>query len=315
MNLMDRVLQEPEFRAAPPVLVDVGAAGGVPRAWRRLARQAVGVGFEPDARETASLDWARRRFHRWIFVPALAVPSAAAGGTQAFYLTRSPQCSSTLPPRRDALQAWAFGELFEVQATRDLPATTITAALTANGLDRVDWLKCDTQGTDLRLFRSLPEAWRERLLVAEFEPGIIDAYEGEDQLPEVLAAMRAEPFLLAGFEVTPMARRGPRDWSVRNRRWLRRLVPGLPAWANLRFLRDPERTEQVLDRRALLLAWVFATVLGLPDQAHAVAEHGSRRFGGELFAAMAGDSARRLRWAMVWGLPGWMARRLGRLKR
>jgi hypothetical protein len=311
VNLLDRVLQEPEFAEAPPVLVDVGAAGGVPREWRRLAGRAVGVGFEPDARETAGLDWARRRFRRWIFVPALAVPSAGMGGTQTFHLTRSPQCSSILPPRRDALQAWAFGAFFEVQATRELPATTIAAALAAHGLRGVDWLKCDTQGLDLRLYLSLPDAWRERLLVAEFEPGIIDAYEGEDQLPGVLTAMRQEPFFLAKLATVPMARRGPAGWSEGRRRWLRRAAARTPAWANLRFLRDVQQRAEALDRRALLLAWVFAVVCGLPDYAGVVAEQGQKRFGGALLAEMVRESERRLRWAIVRGLPQWCWRRFG----
>ena len=55
MSLLDRIFAEPELREFPPVLVDVGAAGGVHPAWRRIARYAVGVGFEPDAREAAPL--------------------------------------------------------------------------------------------------------------------------------------------------------------------------------------------------------------------------------------------------------------------
>ena len=98
MNLFDRVFAEPELQAKPPVLVDVGAAGGLHRPWRRIARHAIGVGFEPDERETAPLAAGSRRFRRWVLCRGLAVPTAPATGTQQLYLTRSPQCSSTLPP-------------------------------------------------------------------------------------------------------------------------------------------------------------------------------------------------------------------------
>ena len=91
MSLLDRVMREPELQSEPPVLVDVGAAGGVHPAWRRIARYAVGVGFEPDAREAAPLDAAQREFKRWIFCPGLAVPESPADGQATLHLTRSPQ--------------------------------------------------------------------------------------------------------------------------------------------------------------------------------------------------------------------------------
>ncbi len=317
MNWIDRVLAEPELRAAPPVLVDVGAAGGLPPAWRRLARHAIGIGFEPDPRETAPLGAAPRRFARWIFCPGLAVPDTPAGGRQALHLTRSPQCSSTLRPNAAALADWAFADQFAVTATTEFPATTIAAALTAQGIARVDWLKCDTQGLDARLYRSLPAAWRERLLAAEFEPGLMDAYEGEDKLGDVLATMAAEPFWLAGLEVGRTPRGRPEllaaRLGARGAAWARRLAPTAPAWVNVRFLREFGGEPAALGRRDYLLGWVFATIADQPGQALTVADAGARRFGGALFAELGAASARSLRWAMFRGLPAALARRLRRV--
>lgn len=306
MNLIDRVLSGPEFQSRPPVLVDVGAAGGVPRVWSRIAGHAVAVAFEPDAREAAPLTSGQRRFRRWVYVPAVVVPEASPSGTVVLHLTRSPQCSSTLPPRHHALQRWAFAPLFEVVERREFPATTLEAALGSHDLAGADWLKCDTQGTDLRLFRSLPDALRRQVLLAEFEPGLIDAYEGEDTLPQVLEAMRGERFRLAActLEGTPPAFRGAE--SV----WYRRLAPQVPAWGNLRFYRDVESEDTAPDRRAHLLLWVFATLQGQPAFAHAAAEAGEKRFGGALLGRMRLASRRQLRIAMLARLPGWIASRL-----
>lgn len=317
MNLLHRIFLEPELRAEPPVLVDVGAAGGVHPAWRRIARYAVGVGFEPDAREAAPLAAAQRMFARWIFCRGLAVPVGTADGRQALHLTRSPQCSSTLRPQAAALGEWAFGEFFAVMETRLLPATTIAAALAEHGIARVDWLKCDTQGLDLKLFLSLPEAWRARMLAVEFEPGIIDAYEGENKLGEVLTAMAREPFWLAELETGRTPRGRPAQLAEHLGsgavRWMRRLAPGAPAWANARYLREVDALPETLDRRAHLLAWVFATVTGEHGYALTVATAGGRRFGGELFDAMAAASGRSLRWAMARGIPAMIGRRMARI--
>ena len=314
MSLLDRIFAEPELRAAPPVLVDVGAAGGAHPAWRRIARYSIGVGFEPDPREAAPLGEAQREFQRWIFCPGLAVPVAVPGGRAQLHLTRSPQCSSTLPPRAAAVGEWAFAELFDVVETQDFPATTLLAALQAQGLDRVDWLKCDTQGLDLRLYLSLPPEWRTRMLAVEFEPGLTDVYDGEDQLADVLAAMKREPFWLAELELGRTARGRPAlletHLGTNAVRWVRRLGPVAPAWANARYLRDPAAANEALDRRALLLGWVFADLSHQPAHALAIADAGMRRFGGELFKDMAAASARGLRWAMLRGIPAAIWRRL-----
>lgn len=316
MKLIDRVFAEPELQAAPPVLVDVGAAGGVHPAWKRIARHAVGVGFEPDAREAAPLTAAHGMFRRWIDCPGLVVPAPVPGGRQHLHLTRSPQCSSTLRPRTAALSEWAFAELFAVEQTRAFAATTLAEALAAQGLDRIDWLKCDTQGLDLGIYLSLPAEWRARLLAAEFEPGLIDAYEGEDKLAAVLAAMSGEPYWLADLRVgrTPRGRAEMlgRHLGLAAPHWARRLAPAAPAWANVRFLRDVSLDPATLDRRAYLLSWVFATITGQHGGALGVAEAGSRCFGPALFEDLAVASADGLRWAMVRNLPRWLWRRLWR---
>lgn len=308
MSLLDRVFAEPELVAAPPVCVDVGAAGGVHPAWRRFARHAIGVGFEPDPREAAPLAGAATaQFRRWTYCPGLAVPTPA-GSTAALHLTRSAQCSSTLPPSAGSLQEWLFADFFTVERTQMFAATTLHAALASHGVDRIDWLKCDTQGLDLKLFQSLPAAWRERLLAVEFEPGLIRAYEGEDRLADVLAAMDQEPFWLAALDVGRTVRGRP--GLVRARlgaaadRWARRLAPSAPAWVNVRYLRDPARAPDSLDRRAHLLSWVFATVSDQPGQALTVATLAAERFGGGIFETLAAASAGALRRAMMLATPG-----------
>ena len=316
MSLIDRVMTEPELRDDPPVLVDVGAAGGVHPAWRRIARYSIGVGFEPDAREAAPLSAAQGLFLRWIYCPGLVVPIPTADSRQQLHLTRSPQCSSTLPPNQPALAEWAFADFFTVEETRLFPATTLMQALAAQGLARLDWLKCDTQGLDLGIFQSLPPEWRTRLLAAEFEPGLIDAYEGEDKVSDVLAAMGREPFWLANLVLGRTVRGRPeifdRALGAGARPWVRRLAPTAPAWANMFFLRDVSREPCPLDRRAHLLSWVFATLGGQHGCALGVAEAGVQRYGDALFIELAKASTRSLRWAIARGLPGWLWRRLWR---
>jgi len=315
MSLVDLVFQEPELKAAPPVLVDVGAAGGVTPLWRSIARHCVGVGFEPDARDAARLSATHNVFRRWIYVAGLVAPAAGEGGKKRFYLTKSPHCSSLLRPRPEALQDWLFADLFSVQETTEVPAVTLADALAAQGLEQIDWLKCDTQGLDLSIYLSLPEGWRRQMLAVEFEPGLIDAYEGEDKFWQVLRTMETEPFWISDLQVCGTPRGNMELFrqllGSRTARWAGRIAPSAPGWVNVRYLRDLSSRANLLDRRGLLLAWVFANLLGQHSYAVTVANEGVQRFGGGIFDRLLTHSIRSLRWSMLPRLPAAVWRRLG----
>jgi FkbM family methyltransferase len=313
MSLIERIMLEPELREKPPVLVDVGAAGGVNPLWRDIARYCIGVGFEPDARDAAKLKVLSGAFARWIYCDRLVAP-VVEGPTKPFYLTKSPHCSSLLKPSVDKLKDWMFADFFEVERLTEIPATTLRALLEANGLERVDWLKCDTQGQDLSIFMSLPSEWRRQVQAVEFEPGLIDAYEGEDKLWHTLRTMDGEPFWICDLKVCGTQRGDAAViramMGAEGGRWLRRLAPSAPGWVNLRYLRRLDVVAKP-ERRALLLGWVFADILGQNTHAALVAEAGRRAFGGELFDAMCRRSLRRVRLSMIRRAPGWLWHRLG----
>ena len=315
MKLIDRVFQEPELKESPPVLVDVGAAGGVTPIWRSIARYSIGVGFEPDIRDANKLIGANRAFMRWIYCEGLVAPTVDGDNHKSFHLTRSPHCSSMLEPRNDLLQDWLFADYFIVQNIIRVPAVTLHGALVANGVQRVDWLKCDTQGQDLSIFLSLPEIWRSRVLAVEFEPGLMDAYQGEDKFWRTLQAMDSEPFWMSNL--TPCGtQRGDADLfkrilGLRITHWMRRLAPIAPGWVNVRYLRSVTIKAHQLDRRDLLLAWVFADLLGQHGHGLMVANAGRERFGGDLFSKLIARSSRRLVLSMLPNAPGFLWRRLG----
>ena len=308
MTLFDRVFAHPVLRDHPPVLVDVGASGGIPRAWRRLARYSVCLSFEPDAREMAP---AARHFRRWILCPKLVVANEKITSAD-LYLTRSPSCSSMLAPDNTALGDWAFASLFDVEEKRVVATSTLTAALKEYGLTGIDWLKCDTQGTDLRIWQSVPEPLRHRALTVEFEPGLIDAYHGEDKFSHVIAAMESAPFWLAGLDVqqTPRAPMPllAKRLGFRLARYFLKFGPAAPAWVNALYLRRLDHAP-ALDLRAHLLLWVFASELDQPAFACVVAEAAAREFDDDLCRQLANSSARQMRralWATWPRWPGWM---------
>jgi hypothetical protein len=252
MKILSTILSDSCFQDAPPVLVDIGASGEINAKWKPIAPYCVCVAFDADDREFQVQSTTGQGYRSLITVNRIV--TAQPVDQAPFHLTASPFCSSLLQPNQAALAPWRFHDWFEVTRTVNLPATTLTEALAKAGCGRVDWFKTDTQGTDLRLFLSLPESMRAGVLAAEFEPGIMDAYEGEDKLSAVLSTLSSSGFWLSSMEVKG-TQRLPDTYNRRLGEFkAHRMVRRSPGWAELTYLRQTAPA----DRRAQLLLVVFA---------------------------------------------------------
>lgn len=290
MSRIDEVLERPELRQRRPVLIDIGASGRINPGWKRLARQSICVAFDADDRDFAT---ARDRPHPY---HALHLHNSMVSDRDEpaidFYLTRSPHCSSSLPPATAQLSAWIFADLFDVEKKVRLRARALPDFLREHDLSYVDWFKTDSQGTDLRLFLSLGDDIVRRVLAASFEPGLIDAYVGEDKLHAILARMDQLPFWIHDLDVRGTQRLSRALWEERVRPLTHGLPPiGLktsPGWVEVSYLNTLE--DPRLDLRDFLLGWVLASLHEQHGFALDVAVRGQRRFADPLFGALAADS-------------------------
>lgn len=279
-----------------PVLVDVGAAGAPPAVWEPIAPQSVYVGFDPEpaGNETAAL----ARYARAIRIERAVAPLPDAT-TLPLYLTRLRCCSSTLKPRSAALADHLFAPLFEIEREATIEAVPLGDALANEGLKRVDWLKVDSQGADLRIYQSLPEALRRTVLALDIEPGLIDAYEGEDLFADAHLALTADGFWLSDLELhgTPRIRQTTLEHLQRVQPALtaERLQHGLrvsPGWCNARYLRSPAwLREQAATATEYVLLGCFALLDRQPGFALDVALECRRQHGAEPLSDLLHDEA------------------------
>lgn len=280
MHTVRRLLRE---IGCSPVLVDVGASGAPPRLWRAIRRESTYIGFDPDAREMRSgTDFG---FARTTIIPQAVI--ADAGADEApLYLTRSPFCSSTLPPDTEALSNYLFAPLFDVTNETRVPATSFSRLAESGLLQRVDWLKLDTQGTDLRLYESLPNTMRAGLLTLDVEPGLIDAYVGEDLFTTTHERLLREGWWLSRARVLG-AGRIRRDSVARLQEEhgldADALQSGLrvsPGWVEARYIRSLAHLKwcgaTAADHQLL---WAFATLDDQHGFAFDVVSAIERRFG------------------------------------
>jgi FkbM family methyltransferase len=296
VGIVDRILRLPELQEAPPVLLDIGASSELHPKWRPIARYSICVAFEPDEREAAHLVRGSSRFRHLHAYPAAAAAERDQEEAR-FYLTTSPFCSSRLRPDDAALADYAFAPLFEVERAISVRATDLPSVLRELGLGRIDWFKVDSQGTDLRLFQSLGDRILEKVLVAEFEPGIIDAYQGEDKLADLIQFMDARGFWASELRVQGSPR--VRSDLIRarvGRRMQAYLLAALrpaPGWAEAEYFNDFKRDD--LYERDFLLGYAFAFLRSHYGFALELAVRGGERFGGSLFIELEAIALRRIR--------------------
>jgi hypothetical protein len=245
-----------------PVLLDIGASAKAPEIWKPIAGYSTIVGFDPDERALAPA--AHAAFKRGILVRQAV--TAGPDTKVTFYMTRFPYCSSTLPPDSRALNEYLFADLFAVESQVVAPATTLDAALREHQLRGIDWFKTDSQGTDLRLFNSLNAETRNRVLAVDVEPGLIDAYVGEDHFVEAHADLMRQGFWLSNLELGAAVRLRPATLSIIQASAPEITGPGIerrhkksPGWCEARYLRSLGAMEsRAFTVREYALLWVFA---------------------------------------------------------
>lgn len=293
-ELISRILTSDPFRDRPPVCVDVGASGELPSDWKLLAPHSVCVAFDADSRDFQVEDSAGGEWKRLVKLNRLVAERAAENVD--FYLTKSPHCSSRLQPETSALQPWAFSDLFEVERKVLLPSISLSQALNDLGVSRIDWFKTDSQGTDLRILASLPDDVIDSMIVADFEPGILDAYQGEDKLFSLMAFMSTRPFFVSDLDVKGTQRIGRSALSSlgrSDRRFIGFLLKKSPGWAEISYLNTFEGTAH--SKRDLLLGWICSSIKGQHGHALAIAEKGMRERGDPLFEECRRASVIRIR--------------------
>jgi len=179
---------------APPeggraaTLVDVGAAAGADARWGPFRQLIQVVGFEPQAEEFAKLQQSPGQ--RWI-----QAALAGSRGRRTLHLTRYWSNCSLLRPNPVVLQQLEWGNDHEVIEERPLDCVTLDECLRAEGV-RPDFLKVDTQGTELEILTGARSALEQAVQVVEVEVEFTPLYQAQPLFADVDQFLRAAGFQL-----------------------------------------------------------------------------------------------------------------------
>jgi len=197
MKSVDSVSESIRRSAGQIVLADVGASGESWDSYKAFENVADLLRFDPDLR---AMEVVESKSGRRIVTLSAALVENEHPEVE-FYLTRSPYCSSTLEPAHDKLARYPYRDLFIVDKNMSVPAISLTKALSVSGFAQIDWIKLDTQGTEARILKSMPDTIFDRLLVCDVEASLYAHYKGADTIEAIHPILIEGDFWIA--QMTP----------------------------------------------------------------------------------------------------------------
>lgn len=284
-KIINTILNTPEVISSPPVLVDIGASGQLHKKWRSIAKYSICVAFDADDREFGFIEKEQSKFKKLFVYNCIVSDETVADKT--FYLTKSPYCSSILQPDLDNLSNYSYADIFRIDKTIKLKTVSISKALKDIEIERVDWFKTDSQGLDLRLFKNLDESIRSKIIVSEFEPGLINAYKNEDKLFAILEYFDKYNFWLSDFVVKGVPRISSDLFTsiYRNKKLSKLLSLSMkrsPGWGELTYLNSFSEDDNFA-KREYLIGCLFSLIENQFGFAYELSHRGFNKFNDPVF--------------------------------
>ncbi|TAE49438.1 MAG: FkbM family methyltransferase [Cytophagia bacterium] len=307
--MLEKIFSLRELQTQPPILIDIGASGEIHSLWKKIAKYSICIAFDADKRDFNPKGEQTSAYKKLYIYNALVAESEQKSAK--FYLTKSPHCSSLLKPDTESLKDTAWASRFEIDKIIELPTTTLSSVLKKLNLSYVDWFKTDSQGIDLRLFKSLDENIIKKTLIAEFEPGIIDCYEGEDKMWSVLAYMQErKDFWLSNLVIKGSQKIDEKNLNTFSKRsFWRKLVmfslPKMAGWGEMTYLNEL-KDDSDFSKRDYLLAYSFAIIIGQFGFALTTAQKAQKKFKDDIFIEMEKYARKKMN-RNVWQLKFWWA--------
>lgn len=245
-------------------VADVGSRWGASDAWFRLAPLARLIGFEPDPEECRRLNALSAEHGRQEISYPVALGSE--DGQATLHITREPACSSLYRPSEAVLRQFpSLRQIMTVDRTSSVPIRRLDGWASAECVDRIDFIKLDTQGSELDILRGAG-ALLQTCLGIEVEVEFSALYEGQPLFADVDAYLRSCGFTLWRLENQAHYAEHPSSDLKRSAVVHYEHVPvthsagdGRLMWANAVYFRDHHT---VTDRRSLLVLGALLEAAG-----------------------------------------------------
>lgn len=173
------------------IIADVGCRWGFAEKFLNEKNEFLVYGFDPDHVECQRLN---TRYNSDI-VKAVPIALAEFSGDRTLYLTKEPACSSLLQPDPDLTEHYPALSCAKQISTEIISTTTLDNWASVESITHIDFLKIDTQGTELEILKGgqkLLSTVRAINVEVEFNP----IYLGQPVFADIDQFLRDQGFVL-----------------------------------------------------------------------------------------------------------------------
>ncbi len=191
MNIFIEPVFSEYYRQFPITLVDIGASGGLKENWTPAKKYLTIVGFEPDEREFINLKTKANQNTKYINSGLYKKKTALN-----LYLTRQQKVSSIFKPNFEILKLFPEPERFEVVETKKIEVDTLDNQFEFHAVTDADFIKIDTQGSELFILEGATETMQQHVFGLEIEVEFTEIYQNQPLFSDVDSFVRKQGFQL-----------------------------------------------------------------------------------------------------------------------
>ncbi len=177
-------------------LIDVGAAGGLHREWRRVGGAIVPICFEPNPASAALLGFDVPGFEGG---KILMTGLLDRDGPQTLNVTRHGGCSSVLEPDPAVLGRYAVAPIFDVMKRIEVNCRRYDSMHASGEVPVPDLVKIDVQGAEYEVLSGFGSLL-DQVLAVELESHLYPIYRGQKLLGDVTKLLDAHGLGLRKME-------------------------------------------------------------------------------------------------------------------
>jgi FkbM family methyltransferase len=220
------------YQSHPLTLVDVGASGGISSLWASHRRYLRVIGFEPDIRAYKTLKNQQNRSMRFFNIGL-----HRQQGDFSFYSTRSQECSSLLMPNRQLLDRFHNSQRLEIVQKMKIKCRSLDEVLSEAALTDVDFIKLDTQGSELAILEGATKILADSVFGLEIEVYFAELYKDQPLFADVDPFVRQRGFDL--IDICTTSWKHSIDMSLG-------FAKGRVMWADTLYFRSPQKMREIL---------------------------------------------------------------------
>jgi len=192
---MNSIFIEPVFTDLysknPLVLVDIGASGGLASNWKAASKYLKMIGFEPDEREFVNLMKQNDQRKLYLNTALYNKPQEIN-----FFMNRKQQTSSVFEPNRSFLDQFPESDRFDVMKVARMKTDTLDRQFELNHITQADFIKVDTDGSELFVLQGASHVLDRDILGIEVEVEYAPMHLGQPQFCDVDKFIQSKGFHL-----------------------------------------------------------------------------------------------------------------------